>query len=51
LVILTEWEEFRWADYEELAKDMKGNIIIDGRNIREKRIVEKFWFVYECIGR
>jgi len=33
LIIVTEWDEFRWADKEKILEKMSGNCIIDGRNI------------------
>jgi len=33
LIIVTEWDEFRWANKEKILEIMKGNTIIDGRNI------------------
>lgn len=50
LVIVTEWDEFRTADYVELAKRMKGDVIIDGRNILEREEAETAGFVYYGIG-
>jgi UDPglucose 6-dehydrogenase len=47
LFLLTEWDEFRIADFQEIKKKMKGNIIIDGRNIWKREEVEKNGFIYE----
>ena len=33
LIIVTEWDEFRWANKEKILEKMSGNCIIDGRNI------------------
>ena len=51
LIILTEWDEFRMVDFEKIKKLMRGNIIIDGRNIWNKSEVEWYWFEYEGIGK
>ncbi len=51
LLILTEWDEFRNFDLLKVKQLMKGNVIIDGRNIFERKDVEKEGFVYEGIGR
>ncbi len=51
LLILTEWDEFRMSDFEKIKKLMNWNIIIDGRNIWNKKEVEKYWFKYEGIGK
>ena len=50
LVIVTEWDEFRTADYAELAKRMKGSVIVDGRNILEREEAEAAGFKYFGIG-
>lgn len=51
LLILTEWDEFRIADFEKIKKCMKGNIILDWRNIWNKKEIEEYWFIYEWIGK
>ena len=33
LLLLTEWNEFRNPDFDRMKKVMKGNVIVDGRNI------------------
>ena len=47
LFLLTEWDEFRIADFSKIKEKMKGNIIIDGRNIWGKEDLEKYGFIYE----
>lgn len=51
LLVLTEWDEFRNFDLSRVRQLMKGNVIIDGRNIFERKDVEQVGFVYEGIGR
>lgn len=50
LVIVTEWDEFRTADYKEIGKRMKGSVIVDGRNILEREEAEAAGFTYYGIG-
>lgn len=50
VIILTEWDEFRSLDLELLAKKMKGNILIDGRNIINPLEAEHVGLVYRGIG-
>lgn len=50
LVIVTEWDEFRTVDYGELSRRMKGNVIVDGRNILERDEAEAAGFVYHGVG-
>lgn len=51
LVILTEWNEFRYLDLEEVKKRMETPLIVDLRNIYRPDEVEKAGFVYHSIGR
>lgn len=51
LLLLTEWRQFRMPDWARLKEIMNGNVIIDGRNIYEKKELEKYGFVYHCIGK
>ena len=50
LVIVTEWDEFRTVDYDRLKKNMKGRVIVDGRNVLERAEAEEAGFVYFGIG-
>jgi len=51
LLIVTEWNEFKELDFPRLKKIMKYPLIIDGRNIYDSTILEKYGFVYTGIGR
>jgi UDPglucose 6-dehydrogenase len=51
LVVITEWDEFRVADFEKINWSMRGNVIVDGRNIWNKEEIIAAGFVYEGIGR
>lgn len=50
LVVATEWDEFRTADFADLAKRMRGNVIVDGRNIFERDEAEAAGFTYYGVG-
>ncbi|MFA9261891.1 MAG: UDP-glucose/GDP-mannose dehydrogenase family protein [Undibacterium sp.] len=50
LVVCTEWDEFRVADYADLKKYLKGNIIYDGRNVFERSEAEAAGFTYYGVG-
>ncbi len=50
LVIVTEWKQFRVPSWAVLRKMMKGNIIIDGRNMYDVQEVTAEGFVYKRIG-
>jgi len=51
LVILTEWNEFREADFNKLNKSMKDKYIFDGRNIYSPSVMNKLGFYYFSVGR
>lgn len=50
LIICTEWDEFRTVEYPEMVSRMKGRVIVDGRNIFERKEAEKEGFTYFGIG-
>ena len=50
LMLVTEWTEFRFPDFDKMKSLMNNKIILDGRNIYNKEEVLKAGFEYECIG-
>ena len=51
LLLLTEWKEFRLPSWEVIKKAMKGNLVVDGRNIFESTDLQENGFEYHCIGK
>lgn len=51
LIIVTEWNEFKNPDFEELKKTLKNPVIFDGRNILDPIRTTKAGFKYYCLGR
>lgn len=51
LIILTEWDEFRNPNFEKISELMSGKIIIDGRNIWDKKTLSERGFRYIGIGK
>jgi len=51
LVIVTEWKEFKSPDFTFIKKHLKENIIFDGRNIYDPKIVRNAGIGYLPIGR
>lgn len=51
LAIITEWNEFRALDLEKLSDLMKGNVLIDLRNIYKPEQMAETGFHYVSIGR
>lgn len=50
LMIVTEWKQFRLPNWARVAAAMKGGVVIDGRNIYERREVEAAGLKYLRIG-
>jgi UDPglucose 6-dehydrogenase len=51
LVVLTEWDEFRWLDFDKVAGLMAEPRVVDARNLLDKPALERRGFVYTGIGR
>ncbi len=51
LLVVTEWDEFRYLDLKRLRETMKHGIIIDGRNIFDPPAVTEAGFEYFSMGR
>jgi len=51
IVIMTEWNEFRSLDLQKIKNIMKGNIILDTRNILDMDELSSLGFIYDNIGR
>ena len=48
--LMTEWRQFRMPSWNVIQKVMKGNVIVDGRNIYDRHELEGIGFVYTRIG-
>jgi UDPglucose 6-dehydrogenase len=51
MVVLTEWPEYWSPDFELMLKQMKSPVIIDGRNIYDRKQIEGLGFIYYGIGK
>lgn len=52
LVIATEWDEFKKANYEKIYENMsKPAFLFDGRNVINRAEMNKIGFVTYCIGK
>jgi len=51
LVTLTEWNEFRALDLQQASEAMRGNVLVDLRNIYSRTVAEEVGFVYFGIGK
>jgi UDPglucose 6-dehydrogenase len=50
-VVVTEWPEVSELDWAEAARRMRGNVVVDGRNVLDPGKLRTLGFVYEGIGR
>lgn len=50
LVVATEWDEFRSAELSRLRELLKGDLIVDGRNIFDRSEAEAAGFNYRGVG-
>ncbi|MEZ5170399.1 MAG: UDP-glucose/GDP-mannose dehydrogenase family protein [Acidimicrobiia bacterium] len=51
VVLLTEWEEFRWLDFERVAQVMATPRIVDARNLLDPHALRRVGFDYDGVGR
>ena len=51
LVIVTEWNEYRYPDFERMKAAMRSPVIFDGRNIYNSQEIQALGFAYFGIGR
>jgi UDPglucose 6-dehydrogenase len=49
LLLMTEWKEFRLPSWAVLKKTMKRPVIVDGRNIYDRKELKALGFIYDCI--
>jgi UDPglucose 6-dehydrogenase len=51
LVIVTEWDEFRALDLDRVAASLRGNILVDLRNVYDRSEAEEAGLTYYGVGR
>jgi UDPglucose 6-dehydrogenase len=51
LVVLTEWDDFKWLDFDKVADLMKTKRIVDARNLLDRSALERRGFDYTALGR
>ena len=51
LVVLTEWDEFKWLDLDKIAGVMVAPRVVDGRNLLDRNRLRQHGFEYWGVGR
>jgi UDPglucose 6-dehydrogenase len=51
LAVLTEWDEFRWLDFDKVRELMREPCIVDARNLLDPAVIRRKGFTYEGMGR
>jgi UDPglucose 6-dehydrogenase len=51
VVVVTEWNEFRYLDLGRMKRSMRKPVVIDGRNIYDPAVMRGHGFTYRGIGR
>jgi UDPglucose 6-dehydrogenase len=51
VVLVTEWGEFRQLDFAEVARRMRGTLVLDGRNFFDPGTIQAAGLTYEGVGR
>ena len=51
LVIVTDWNEYRHPDFARIKEALKTPVVVDGRNLYDRRKMKSLGFTYASIGR
>ncbi|MBP9038661.1 MAG: UDP-glucose/GDP-mannose dehydrogenase family protein [Candidatus Syntrophosphaera sp.] len=51
MLLLTEWNQFRYPDFEKIKATLRQPVIFDGRNQYEPKTMKELGFTYYSIGR
>lgn len=51
LVLVTEWQEFKYLNFKKIKRAMRTPNIFDGRNLYDPKNIKKLGFKYFAIGR
>jgi UDPglucose 6-dehydrogenase len=51
LAVLTEWDEFRWLDLEEVGRRLSARSVVDTRNLLDRAALQRLGFTYRGVGR
>jgi UDPglucose 6-dehydrogenase len=51
LVVLTDWQQYRNPDFEQVAARLKRPVLFDGRNLYDPEYLREMHIEYHCVGR
>ena len=51
LAVLTEWDEFRWLDFDRVLGGLARPAVLDARNLLDPVALRRRGFTYEGVGR
>jgi UDPglucose 6-dehydrogenase len=51
LAVLTEWDEYRWLDFNRVAQAMERPAVVDARNLLDPVAMRRRGFEYQGVGR
>lgn len=51
LMVVTEWNEFKQLDLEQVKSLLKSPVVYDGRNIYDPKVMKEMGFTYRAVGR
>ena len=51
VALLTEWKQFRLPEWDKVKGVMRGNVVVDGRNIYDAEELKQLGLQYSRIGR
>jgi UDPglucose 6-dehydrogenase len=51
VALLTEWDEFRWLDFDKVSSVLRGRAVVDCRNVLDPTAMRKRGFTYHGVGR
>ena len=51
LVVLTEWDEFKWIDLHDVRDRLAATAIVDARNLLDRAAALRLGFTYQGVGR
>ena len=51
LAVLTEWDEFRWLDFDAIGDALSARVVLDTRNLLDAVALRRRGWIYEGVGR